>query len=416
MPDPAAPSAATFAYEAQSADGRTFRGTLDAPALAAAAEQLRSLDLRVTRLVPAERPRAPLRDGDLLLFNQQLSHLTAGGLPLDRGLRLIADELPRRQARAVRAIAADLEGGAPIGDAFAGRSGVFPPLYAQLLEAGVRANNLPGVLVNLGHHVELMQRLRAAVWRAASYPLMVAVALLIVMGFVWGYVIPQMGPLTGAPGMPEPIFRSYKSPPPQPDPSLTLLPAVGRALSFGVMAVLAIVLLAVFATWVAGRSARGRRAAAPLLRPLPVVGPVVRWNEVARWCDALHLGLSAGLDLPAALSLAGAATDSEAGRADTELLLAAVRAGQPMEPAEPLRLLPATVPAALQMGVDQNDLPAAAATLARMYREQAEVRLAVVPQVLSPALLLLTAACVAMALGAALLPLVSALRMLTRSD
>jgi type IV pilus assembly protein PilC len=144
----------------------------------------------------------------------------------------------------------------------------------------------------------------------------------------------------------------------------------------------------------------------PVLRPLPVVGPVVRWNRVARWCDALHLGVSSGLDLPAALALAGEAVDSNDARSDTEDLVAAVQAGRGLDPAPPLRLLPPMVPAALALGIDQNDLPAAAATLARMYREQAEVRLAIVPQVLSPVLLLLIAGCVGLAVASALLPMV----------
>jgi type II secretory pathway component PulF len=197
---PPPPVTGNFAYEAQSVDGRTFRGTLEAPAIAGAADQLQALHLRVTRLEPAEpRRRVPLGEADFLFVNRQLSHLTAGGLPMERGLRLIADELPRRQARAVRAIAADLENGVPLGDAFAGRAGTFPETYGRLLEAGVRAHNLPGVLVNLGRHVELLQRLRAAVWRAGAYPLIVAGSLLAVLLLIWGFIIPRLGTLTRRP-------------------------------------------------------------------------------------------------------------------------------------------------------------------------------------------------------------------------
>ena len=408
--DPPPPVAGTFAYEAQSADGRTFRGTLDAPAITAAADQLASLHLRVTRLEPAEPPprrRTPLGEDDFLFVNRQLSHLTAGGLPIEKGLRLIAGELPRRQARAVRAIAADLEAGAPIGDAFAGRAGTFPPAYGRLLEAGVRANNLPGVLVSLGRHIEMLQRLRAAVWRAATYPLMVAVVLLGVMALIWGYILPRLGYATAGLGIDRDLYYMYRrSAPPDPFPLL----AVARTLSYGLMGLLATGILAAIVVTVASRTAGGRRALGPLLLRLPLIGPAVRWNGVARWCDALQLAVSAGLDLPAAVGLAGQSADLSDARADSDALAATVRAGQPLEACGPLRLLPPTVPAALSLGVGQNDLPAAAATLARLYQEQAEVRLALLPQVLSPVLLLLTAACVGLAAVAALLPLVQLLR------
>ena len=405
----------TFAYEAQSADGRTFRGTLDAPAITAASDQLQSLQLRVTRLEPAERPgrRTALGEDDFLFVNRQLSHLTAGGLPMERGLRLIAGELPRRQARAVRAIAADLEAGAPIGVAFTSRGGTFSPVYGRLLEAGVRAHTLPDVLVSLGRHVEMLQRLRAAVWRAATYPLMVAVALLIVMAFIWGYVMPHLAPLTrGLTGPTKPLYY-WRQPTPTPTPDPSLLPALGRYVSYGVMALLVVALAAATAVALLARTAGGRRALASVLRPLPVVGPVVRWNAVARWCDALHLGVVAGLDLPAALSLAGEAVDSAELASDTRQLTDAVQAGRPLEATEPLRVLPPMVPAALALGVERNDLPDATATLARMYQAQAEARLAVLPQLLSPALLLLTAGCVGLAVASALLPLVEMIKFLT---
>ena len=404
MTDDRDPQPTTFAYEAESADGQPFRGTLDAAALPAAAEQLRSLHLRVTRLEPAGPPRGRLNDGDLLRVNQQLSHLADGGMPLERGLRLIADELPRRQAEAVRAIAADLEAGVPVADALTRRSAAFPPDYADLLAAGVAGNNLGGVLVNLGRHVELTQRLRAAVWRAAVYPLTVAVALLLTLAFIWGKLMPGLDRLNRGSPLGRRRVSVYSSRNGAEPPSLDWLPEVARWVSYGVMAALVVtvglaILMVVNRRW-AGRV--GRR--------LPVVGPVVRGNDIARWCDGLNLGVSAGLDLPAALTLAGRGSGSTAGRADAETLAGEARAGRRVDLGGPLRLLPPTVPASLAIGVDRHDLPDTAATLARLYREQAEARLAAVPAVLSPVLLLVTAVAVGLSLAAALLPLIVAIR------
>src|SRR5690606_18949165 len=47
------------------------------------------------------------------------------------------------------------------------------------------------MLFNLNRHVEMVQRLRGAVWQAVAYPLIVAVALSLVMLFLSMVVIPQ---------------------------------------------------------------------------------------------------------------------------------------------------------------------------------------------------------------------------------
>jgi type II secretory pathway component PulF len=401
----------TFAYQAQTAGGQPLSGTIDAGDITSASAALQSLQLRITDIAPAHPPtaRATLRGADFLAFNQQLAQLTAGGLPIERSLRLLALEMRGRPARAVNEIAADLEKGTPLEVAFAGHAALFPPLYGLLVKAGVESNNLPAMLLNLGRHVEMIQRLRAAIWRAVMYPLSVLVALLIVMTFVWTYLIPQFAPLITVPWTPRYYYRSIT---PSSPPSLDWVVPIASALSFALIVFVACILLAVLLLAILARMPAGRRLVEPLVLPLPLIGPILRWNLLARWCDALRLGVEAGLDLPAALSLAGNAIDSPRLRADSKLLMDSVAGGQALN-LRPTRLLPPLVPAALQLGAEQNDLPAATAMLAKMYQEQAEIRLSVLPQVLSPLLLILTATCVGLAVAAVLLPLFAVLRALS---
>jgi type II secretory pathway component PulF len=352
------------------------------------------------------------RAADFLAFNQQLAQLTSRGLPIERSLRLMAGEIrSRRQARAIRQIADDLEAGKPLSQAFGDHRGGFPPLYGRLLDAGVRTNNLSAMLLNLGRHVELLQRLRGAMWRAASYPLMVLTALLLVLGFIWIYIIPRLMSLAG------PQFDRYLLVQNSPGTSTildTFLP-LAWWVSASIMMLIGIVLLSVVFFSMLGRLSFGRRLLERLVIPIPLVGPVVRWNLLARWCDALHLGVQAGLDLPAALALASEAVDSGALRSDTRRMIDAVAAGQSLDSLiESTRMLPPVVPASLQLGAEQNDLPATTAMLAKMYQEQSEVRLGVLPQVLSPLLLILTAVCIGLAIASALLPMVLVLRTLMR--
>src|SRR5205814_806224 len=114
---------------------------------------------------------------------------------------------------------------------------------------------------------------------------------------------------------------------------------------------------------------------------LPLVGPVLRRNLIARWCDALRIGISAGMDLPAALTLAGEIVASPALIRDGQELVALLDSGQRFDaaPARKSRLLPTTVPAALQLAADHNTLPQTLESLSQLYQNQAELRMSTLP-------------------------------------
>ena len=165
-------TATAFGFRAQTHDGLSMSGTLEASDVDDANRQLHALGLRVVELEP--RPAAALapaggprlRGEDFIAFNQQLAHLTSAGLPIEHGLRLIAQDARRgRLARTIQQLADELERGTPLPQALAKYESKFPPLYARLVEAGVKSNNLPAMLLNLGRHAEMVQRLRAAIWR-----------------------------------------------------------------------------------------------------------------------------------------------------------------------------------------------------------------------------------------------------------
>src|SRR4029079_5525060 len=96
----------------QSIAAQPLTGTIDATDPDQARQRLEALRLRVIDLEPAGASPAvrPLRGDDFLTFNQQLAHLSAAGLPLEHGLRLIARDMRRgRVANTVKQIADELE-------------------------------------------------------------------------------------------------------------------------------------------------------------------------------------------------------------------------------------------------------------------------------------------------------------------
>jgi type IV pilus assembly protein PilC len=160
--------------------------------------------------------------------------------------------------------------------------------------------------------------------------------------------------------------------------------------------------------WIFLRAMHLDRTAADLALPLPLVGPVLRRELVARWCDALRLGVQAGLDLPNTVQLASDMIGSPALARDTRVILQKLSSGEPIDDIQlRLRVLPATVLAVLQMAIDRSDLPSALDTLSTMYQQQAELRIAAAQNILTPLLVLLVGGVIALVVLGLFLPIVN---------
>ena len=390
----------SFAYRAQTEDGLPLSGTIDSTNADDARRQLSMLRLRIIDIAPSEKPTRtrPLSGEDFAAFNQQLGHLTAAGLPMEHGLRLIAEDMRRgRLADTIRVIASELEAGRSLPEVFEKHRGRFPSMYGRLLEAGVRSNNLSAMLFNLARHLELIGRLRAMLWRSFSYPLMVFGALALVMFFLSGWVLPQF----------EVVFRDFK----------VTLPAITRFVlwtSGWLPAAMAIVLGIIVAfpliMLLARRSGLEGKLTDWLVLPMPLAGPVVRKGLIAGWCDALRMGVEAGLDLPAAIALASGASSSPRLRDDGRALVDRLSTGQTLEDATAGGVLPATVLAGIALGVQSHDLPGTLKSLSEMYRQQAEMRLQALPALLTPFLLIIMALAIGLMILALMMPMVGLIR------
>jgi type II secretory pathway component PulF len=402
--DPQTPAGA-FAYAGTAPDGSPVSGSIDARDADAARQKLEQLGVRITDLAPTARPKPakPLRGDDFIAFNQELAQLARAGLPVEQGLRLIAADLRSgRLATTVREVADDLEKGVPLPEAFEKHRGRFPHLYGRLVDAGIRANNLPAVLFNLGRHLELVQRLRRTLWRGLSYPLMLLVVLFCIVAFLGLVVLPQFNG----------IFKDFGIR----LPAITqLLLDISRAMPAILLVVLAVA-IAVPLLWIFARS-RGwdQDVVDAAVLPLPLVGPAVRKNLLARWCDAVRVGVDAGLDLPASIDLADDAIGNPSLRRDGARLNQALAAGRRLRDEPRLSLLPPVVPAAIELAGSHHGLSETLASLSTMYQRQSELRIAAIPAVLTPLLILVLGFIVGFVVLGLFAPLISLIQTVSGS-
>jgi type II secretory pathway component PulF len=402
-PDPAVTNPTVFAFRGQTPQGATLEGTLHAPDAFAASGRLSQLGLRLLQITALAQRALPqtLSGEQVLTFNDQLARLTAAGLPLEHGLRLVAGELRRgRLQHVVRDLADRLDRGEALESAFEAHAHRFPPMYAAMLAAGARTGRLPRLLLECGQQEMLLQRLRRTLTRAMAYPLLVVLGLIGSMTFINVFVIPQFAQL----------FEDFDTE----LPVLTRLVMVGGIWMGPAAVFLAVVLLVLTPLVLMARWGRY----SPWIRDyfwshVPVIGRVLRHTTSARWCSAAATGIEAGMDLPAAMHLAAAASGSVLLVQDSEQLTARLASGQPLLSEARLRRLPATVVFTLHQGGPPEQLASNLRELAQASWQVAEDRVEHGVEVLLPIVLTVVGVMAMLGVLALFLPLVKLITSLT---
>jgi type II secretory pathway component PulF len=409
----------SFSYRALTPGKQPISGVLGASDEAEAMIVLRGMGLGDIRVGPVAEEKmvggahptlggaGSLRGEAFFAFNQQLAQLAGAGLPVEEGLQLVAREMRGGPARrTIEQVTAELSAGKTLSQAIESHRKQFPPLYGRLIDAGIRSGNLQGVLLNMGRHLTLVRRVQSMLWQTLTYPALVLVMFLGVFGFVLMKLIPQLhGILIG----PEFRWRAYGGPV-RPTPLITqAVSSLSETLAqWGVGPTVEGILLIGAAIgallWLIGRNPRRREK---MVLGLPLIGMVFRRNLIARWCDAVGLGVGAGLDLPDSIVLADDAIGSPALRADGEALGAALAAGRPISEARSGRIIPPLVVAGMETASGRNDLPAAMRSLSQTYEEQAESALDSVNVVLTPVVLVVIGSLVALLMIAVFVPLLN---------
>ncbi|MHC4133575.1 MAG: type II secretion system F family protein [Planctomycetota bacterium] len=130
---------------------------------------------------------------ELALFHRTLADLCRAEIPLPKAFELLQSDLRRGKLRtAVREMTTEVEGGVPLGEAYAKRMGRFPPLYRALVEIGIVSGDLPSILEEISRHAAQRASVAARIRKALAYPLVAAGFVLGIGAFLVVYVAPTL--------------------------------------------------------------------------------------------------------------------------------------------------------------------------------------------------------------------------------
>ncbi len=133
-----------------------------------------------------------VKSKELTTFTRQLSTLQDAGLPIIRGLKILASQMKKGLLKKTTLkVIEDIEGGNTLSGALSKHPRVFDKLYINIVRAGEVSGSLDVILQRLADFREKIERLVRKIINAMIYPTVVAiVAIGILIGLII-FVIPN---------------------------------------------------------------------------------------------------------------------------------------------------------------------------------------------------------------------------------
>ncbi len=372
---------AEFSWEARGRTGELRAGTMVADNAEAVNTRLRKQNLN-----PVKVKKKPLSINfqigsgvdvkDLVTFTRLFATMIDAGLPLVQCLDILANQQPKPAfATVLKDIKLSVEGGSTFSDALRKHPRIFDELFVNLIQAGEAGGILDSILGRLSIYLEKRQKLMRQVRGALSYPTIVFVIAMGVMGVMLTFVIPAF----------ENMFAEFGG-------GAQNLPVLTRfmvALSHGFITFLPVTIVAAVAFGFGAsytlRTPRGKRIFHKTLLKLPIMGPVLQKISVARFTRTLGTLLQSGVPILDALEICAKTAGNVTIEAGIMHVRQRISEGQNMaEPLTEAKVFPDMVVQMIGVGEQTGALDQMLNKIADFYEEETDVAVGSMTSMLEP--------------------------------
>jgi len=228
---------------------------------------------------------------ELTIFSRQLSSLIKSGVPILRGISIIAEQSENHYLKDIlNEIGADVKDGKTLSGALERYPRVFSPLYRAMVRAGEDSGTLQETLLKLADYGQRQEEIISKVRAALAYSLLMAVVGTGTVFFMLTFVIPKLVH----------IFSSIGGTLPLPTRILISVSAWLHHFWFWLL------LFAATVFFLLKRRAKtdAEKVAAGLFKlRLPVVGDFTRKLELARFSRTLEVLIRSGIQILRAIRI-----------------------------------------------------------------------------------------------------------------
>jgi type IV pilus assembly protein PilC len=341
------------------------------------------------------RSRRKINVEKFLIFNQQFVTLIRAGLPILKGLDLLADRLTDpKLGPHIQAVRDEVRNGTLLSEAFRAQ-GVFPKIYVTSVMAGEKSGSLTEVLDRYIHYQKLSLAVRKKVMVSLMYPCVLIVLVVFLMVFLVTFVVPRFASL----------YESFHAS----LPAMTrILITVGTAAQGSILVIAGGLIAAVvgFRFWARRESARNTIDRLKL--KIPGVGEIWLKYQVAQLSRILSTLLTGGIPLVQAMETAAESLNTPLLQRAVEAAGKSVREGQPLSGSlKTSKFFPGLAIDMIEVGESTGALPQMLNSVAEFFEDDVNVRMAAMLSLIEPAIMLVMGTFVAFVLVALYLPIFS---------
>jgi type IV pilus assembly protein PilC len=289
-----------FSYVASQPDGKTVRGTVEAPSQIVVLGFLAQRELRPISVLPAAISggifRKRITATDVIFLTKYLALMLRAGTDLFRALDILISDFEKPAMKALlMEIRETLERGQPFYTTFARYPKQFEPVFVNLVKAGELSGNLESVFENLSVMLAKKEDLRRRIVSALTYPAILFIASMGIVAFLVTFALPRIGEVFQSGGFTPPAF-------------VGAVFAVAGFISGNIIPLsIAAFGGALFLFFFFFRTALGHEYLFTILRHVPVVRGVLQRIAIQRFASTLSSLLHAGLPIIDSLELTATA-------------------------------------------------------------------------------------------------------------
>src|SRR5438067_10318595 len=229
----------------------------------------------------------------LMIFTRQLATLIDAGLPLLRGLNVLAkQERDSVLKNTINKLADSVQGGSTFSEGLAQHPRIFNDLYVNMVKAGELGGVLEVVLTRLAEFQEKAQKIKNKVVAAMVYPLIVLFLAVGIMTFLLVFIVPRF----------EAIFHDMLGDKPLPTITVFVIGVSGFVQNHWVILV-GILVAAVIGYKVLARTRAGRNFLDHVRLHAPLFGDLIRKTAISRFSRTLGTLVTSGVRILQALTI-----------------------------------------------------------------------------------------------------------------